>query len=90
VDQRQFDAGCIGHARRTVRTTGVGNAALTASGTNRTTVKPGQVLDRLSALALDQQVAALRAQGTSEAQVQRLREQHLGIEGASSISAMEA
>jgi lipase chaperone LimK len=39
-----------------------------------------------TALALDQQVAALRAQGASEAQVQQLREQHLGIEGARSRS----
>lgn len=42
-----------------------------------------------AALALEQQVAALRSQGASEAQVQQLREQHLGPEGASSIGEME-
>lgn len=43
-----------------------------------------------ASLAMEQGVAALRAQGASEAQVRQLREQHVGAEGASSISEMEA
>lgn len=42
-----------------------------------------------SALMMEQGVAALRQQGASEAQVQQLRERHVGAEAAKSIVEME-
>jgi len=43
-----------------------------------------------SSLSMEQGVAALRAQGGSEAQVRQWREQHVGTEGAAAIGELEA